>query len=257
MNLSIPTKNATDSSLNVISPNLYHLRRGQYPDSVDTSNQIAMSENNIQPLPNLPERNYSLPVQKRSIANKDNPWEDTIGTIVNRQVNPKLEGTPQAFGGTAGSILAPDPKTLPKIPSENKIPDSPIDESNRNIAVLNRNSTFTLSDYERVMLMKERDNLQQFSDEANYHLKKRAESERFYNLSLEEIVRNTILTIITVFVDLINHFSSEAQKERENMSFTERASVLSIIFIKDNRLIYLGTFMVFLSILFMIVFLSS
>jgi len=276
MNMAVPPRQATDAARGNIPANLHKLRRGQNPDSVNTSAMPMSLRNsqykdpterngdNIRPLPSMPSRNYDLPVQRRPIANKDNPWEDIPGAIVPRELNPWEEGTPQAFGGTAGSIVAPDPASLPNVPrseaglrTNQSVPDSPLDESNRNIAVLNRNTLFSLSDYERIMLMKERDKLQEFSRQANFDLKHMAESRRFYNLSLEEIARNMVLAVVAIFVDVLKFFSPEEKEKREDMTYMQSANRFAMIFLQQERLMYFGVFLVFLSAIFMVVFLSS
>jgi hypothetical protein len=200
-----------------------------------------------------------MPVPKKPVTIKDNPWQDIPGKIVHRQVNPWQEGTPQSFGGTTGSVLAPDPATLPNPPevpvnSENKNNTNSLnvpDVSN----VLNRKTMFSVSDYERIMLMKEGEKLQGLSKSANEELKKTAESQRFFHLSLSKIAENTVLCIVAIFVDILNFFTNK--NEREEMTKMESINTFFMIFLKEERLIYFGVFLVLLSMLFMVVFLSS
>lgn len=210
------------------------------------------------------------PAPVRPMANQDYPVEDQPARITFREVNPQQEGTAQAFGGTAGVIQAPPPDTLPDVPMseanlkvDQVVPGSPEqiymphDVALKNLAVLNKNTTFTLDDYQKVMLGKERQKLQDFSDQANYDLQRTMESRRFYNLSLAEIAEKTVLTVIAVFVDILNFFSPEQKKEREDLSYQETANRFANIFVVKERMIYVGVFLVLLSSLFMVVFLSS
>lgn len=228
-------------------------KKSQYDDlNRDLKNYLAP----IKPLDPLPSRNYDLPVQKRAMANVDNVWEDKRGYIKPKQLNPWEEGTPQAFGGTAGAISAPDPSSLPDVPDtiqNPKNPKNPKDISRRTTAVLNRDTLFNLSDYERVMLMKERERLNNISDKANEKIGLSSKSRRFYNLSLEEVARNTVLSVIAIFVDILKFF----EENRKDMSYTESLNRFFMIFLQKDRMMYFGVFLVFLSALFMVVFLSS
>jgi hypothetical protein len=135
--------------------------------------------------------------------------------------------------------------------------NNPMDESMRSVSVLNRNTTFNLSDYEKVMLGKESERLQEYGRQANFDLKRMMDSRRFYNLSLAEIAQRTVLTVIAVFVDLLNYFRPEEKEKREGLSFGEKANRFAGIFVAKERIMYVGVFFVLLSALFMVIFLSS
>lgn len=242
------------------------------PKTLSTDNQ------SLQPLPPLPPRDPNIPVPKRALTPKrpslvnKNPAEDQPTALSFRELNPQLEGTPQAFGGTAGVIQAPPPDTLPDIPMsnattnvkqwvpgapQNDYTDNPENISTQNLSVLNRNKMFTLSDYEKVMLGKEAEKLRKYGQQANFDLKQMMESQRFFNLSLADIAQRTVMTVIAIFVDILNYFNKEEKEKRENMSFQEKANQFAIIFLAKERIIYVGVFLVMLSALFMVVFLSS
>jgi len=175
---------------------------------------------------------------------------------------PNEVGTPQAFGGTSGKIEQPNPADLPdplpvqKVGPSAKVPrkgeEDPQEIAGRNLSVLNRETVFTTSDYEKIMLGKEAEKLQEFGQQANYELKRAMEAQRFYNLSLSDVARNTAMTMIAVMVDLLN-----LSKETSGENYQEKASRVALIFLKEDRMIYVGVFFVLLSLLFMVVFLSS
>ena len=71
-------------------------------------------------------------------------------------------------------------------------------------------------------------------------------SQRFFNLSLNDVVNNTVLTVVAIFVDLL-------QFKKGDINYQDLAK----IFISGDRMIYFGVFLIFLSLLFMVIFLSS
>lgn len=68
-------------------------------------------------------------------------------------------------------------------------------------------------------------------------------NKRFFNLSLKEIIDKTILTIVAIFIDLTN-------QKYVNMNL-DNVMIYLNIFYKDDRMIYFGIFLIFLSLLFM------
>jgi hypothetical protein len=189
----------------------------------------------------------------------------TSNPVVPEAASTLAEGTAQAFGGTAGTLLVQDPRTLPSANLQQQdmaklrrlIRDTPNDQFARHTAILNRPSLFNISDYETIMLGRQAEKLQGMSNEATQQLKWYSDSKRFFNLSLAEIAQRTALTVVVVLMELVKHFSPEAREKRKYMGWHDQASQFAQIFIMDNRIIYLGVFMVFLSAVFMAVFLSS
>jgi hypothetical protein len=155
--------------------------------------------------------------------------------------NPETEGTPQSFGGTSGSIESPDPRTLPNVETNVK--------TNVKTNVLNKNSLFSIKDYGIIQKGLEAKKLQEFSSGANEQLKKMAMEQRFYNLSLKDIITNTARTMISVFTEIL--------ELKNGLGFQEKANQIALILLKGNRLIYVGVFFVLISFLFMLIFLSS
>jgi hypothetical protein len=208
-----------------------------------------------------------LPVlPKRPKWAKDVPVEDRPGVITWRQVSPELEGTPQAFGGTAGVLTPLDPiKDLPTPPAgpateqqvRQAIGDDPETHGLRTTAVLNRNTLFNLSDYERIMLGRQQKHLRDMGNQANSALRSRTEAMRFYNLSIDEIARRTAQVIVAIFADLVEFFSENRRKMRETYTYQETAREFAGIFLSSDRLVYVGVALVVISMIFMIIYLSS
>jgi hypothetical protein len=175
----------------------------------------------------------------------------------NSDADPEVLGTPQSFGGTSGNIEAPPLDSLPDLPdnssekgnSKQFSPDVPMEEE-----ILKGKKTFDVSDYGKIMLAKEADRLDRYSKVANYDLEKSLQSERFYRLSLEEIARRTSETMFIVFNDMLLFFQKENLK---GLTFNEKMTLFFTIFTQGDRMIYVGVFMIVLSLLFMLIFLSS
>lgn len=184
--------------------------------------------------------------------------------VVAEAADPRVEGTAQAFGGTAGRFYLPfvDPAELPSAGDSPPRPppprgDTPLDESLRTSFILNRNTMFSLSDYETIALGKQADKLQEFGDIANANLQQQAASERFFNLSVSEILARTAATVVALFTDLLQFFRPDRARVRAQMNYQQYSSQLAQLVLKQDRLIYIGVFAVLLSLLFMIIFLSS
>jgi ABC-type transporter Mla subunit MlaD len=116
--------------------------------------------------------------------------------------------------------------------------------------VVNDKNTFTYSDYNTEMLAKEADKLQNLNTINNNKESLYSNSKNFYNLSLNEVVNNTVLTVVAIFVDLL-----QLQKKYSKQPINYQD--IFDIFTKGDRLIYFGVFLIFLSLLFMVLFISS
>jgi|LakMenEpi03Aug12_release.lakeMendotaPanAssembly.Ray.scaffolds.fasta_scaffold901381_1 cyclophilin family peptidyl-prolyl cis-trans isomerase len=163
------------------------------------------------------------------------PTTSTTPTTPTTSTTPTTPTTPTA-PTTPTTSTTPTPTSM-----SNDI--SPRIESN----VLNKNNIFSYSDYNTVMLANEANKLQHLNSMANNELLKTANSQRFFNLSLNDVVNNTVLTVVAIFVDLLQI------KKKGNINYQDLAK----IFISDDRMIYFGVFLIFLSLLFMVIFLSS
>ncbi len=112
--------------------------------------------------------------------------------------------------------------------------------------ILKIDDIFTMSDFEKVMLAKQYDKLYRNSLEENKNLIKQEEDKRIYNLSIKDIVYNLSTTITQIINDFI--ILSKTQN-----TFNDYMN----IFVKDNRIIYIGILLIILSFVFLFIFLSS
>ena len=123
--------------------------------------------------------------------------------------------------------------------------------------ILNKDNLFSYTDYNNMILSKENNNLNELNNLTNNDLLKNANNKRFFNLSLKEIIDKTILTVVSIFIDLLKLMKPEESIKRENMNYIDNIGVFLNIFIKNDRMVYVGVFLIFISLLFMVVFLSS
>lgn len=182
---------------------------------------------------------------------------DGPAVITPTVVNPNQEGTTAAFGGTAGI-----PKTFK--PAEPSQPSQIFPSVYNNTYdtdgtdnILKKDTIFSFSDYNKIMLSKETNNLQFLQDKANQNLLQKANNARFYNLSLSEIVNRTVLVVVAIFNDILYLMKPEEKKKRRDMNYQDLSSIYAKVFLRNDRMIYFGVFLIFISLLFMVVFLSS
>ena len=201
--------------------------------------------------------NNQLTIDKNNKNNKNNKNIQIVSS-------PSEEGTYSSFdikdGISSDTNLSPLP-TIPYLQNENSpgigtsIPKEYKTYGKQNI--LNNDTTFSYSDYNNMILSKENNNLNKLNNITNNYLLKNANNKRFFNLSLKEIIDKTILTVVAIFIDLLKLMKPEESIKRENMNYMDKASIFFNIFIKNDRMVYFGVFLIFMSLLFMVVFLSS
>ena len=175
----------------------------------------------------------------------DTEWANKIPTqetapITPTVVRPSEEGTDATFGGSSGVSNLPVKETKEK--STN---------------VLNDETTFSFLDYNTLMLQREKYRLNHLNRKANQYFLQEANNKRFFHLPLSEIINNTVLTVVSIFVDLLHLMKPEEQDKRKDMNFQDKARMYANVFIQKDRMVYFGVFLIFLSLLFMVVFLSS
>ena len=117
--------------------------------------------------------------------------------------------------------------------------------------ILNNQNIFTYSDYNTVSLANEASKLKNLNHVVNNELLKNKFSKRFYNLSLNDVMNKTVLTIVAIFIDLL-----KLQKKYSVDNNINYRDVIQI-FTSSDRMIYFGVFLIFLSLLLMVIFLSS
>ena len=127
-------------------------------------------------------------------------------------------------------------------------------ESNEDLKVINlsnilkNESIITLNDYEKYKLNKEYNKLYTNSKIETTELKEEKENNRFYNLSLKKVFDNLITTIVIIINELTVYI-----KDKDKLSKQD----LIEIFVKDDRLIYVGIFLIIISLLLFFIKTSS
>ena len=111
--------------------------------------------------------------------------------------------------------------------------------------ILNKDNVFSYTDYNNMILSKENNNLNELNNLTNNDLLKNANNKRFFNLSLKEIIDKTILTVVSIFIDLLKLMKPEESIKRENMNYIDNIGVFLNIFIKNDRMVYVGVFLIF------------
>jgi hypothetical protein len=114
--------------------------------------------------------------------------------------------------------------------------------------ILKNESIITLNDYEKYKLNEEYNKLYTNSKIETTELKEEKENNRFYNLSLKNVFDNLVTTIVNI-INEISVFTTD----KDNLSKKD----LIEIFTKDDRLIYIGIFLVIISLLLFFIKVSS
>ena len=114
--------------------------------------------------------------------------------------------------------------------------------------ILKNESIITLNDYEKYKLNEQYNKLYTNSKIETTKLKDEKENNRFYNLSLKNIFNNLIYTIVTIINELSIYIKDKDKKSN---------SELLEIFIKDDRLIYVGIFLIIISLMLFFIKTSS
>ena len=115
-----------------------------------------------------------------------------------------------------------------------------------NSRILKDKSIITNSDWNSFILAQSNNRLKDFEEKANIYLRNEYESKNFFNLSLNNIFQNTIITLVLIFYELIQI------RTDKDMSYTEIFHKYSSVFMKDNRIIFVGVFFVIVSMFFML-----
>ena len=115
-------------------------------------------------------------------------------------------------------------------------------------AILKNESIITLNDYEKYKLNEEYNKLYTNSKIETTKLKEEKENNRFYNLSLKNVFDNLITTIVIIINELTIYIKDKDQKSN---------SELLEIFVKNDRLIYVGIFLIIISLMLFFIKISS
>lgn len=122
-----------------------------------------------------------------------------------------------------------------------------------NSEVNNNDSTISTDDWNSFINAQSINKLKELGEQANAYLRDEFHNASFFNLSLNEIFTNMVLAMTLIFQEILALNTPSEIEKRQNMSFTEIFEVYARIFLKDNRVIYVGTFFILLSMLFMLI----
>lgn len=103
--------------------------------------------------------------------------------------------------------------------------------------VLKYYNMISASDFDKYLISKQQEALHKKSLKASVQAVKDKENERFYNLSMLNIANNIMSTLVDVLNDLVKFFNDS------HKTFGK----LYNIFVKEDRLIYLGLVVLFFS----------
>ena len=119
---------------------------------------------------------------------------------------------------------------------ENNNNDNENDKQNEK-RVLKNKFNFSYSDYQKLKLAEQYNELYSKQFTANLENKKIIENKKIFNLSLNDLFKNTSVTLSDLLNDLVIYYN------QDNKTLNE----LILIFTKKQRLIYLGLLIVLLS----------
>ena len=105
--------------------------------------------------------------------------------------------------------------------------------------IINFNSIFSLTDYEKMKLEEQYNKLYERGKKVTEDETMKKEQERFYNLSLKQIVINMFNNLVDMLNDLVNFINSDKKSYNG----------LIDIFTYKDRLIYFGIFLLILAVL--------
>jgi hypothetical protein len=104
--------------------------------------------------------------------------------------------------------------------------------------ILNKDTTINYSDYNDFIKARAANRLAD--------LKQPTKPKTFLDLSLNEIISNTVLSVVAIFTEILHLIKQKAPLK----DYSE-------VLMYKNRMIYLGIFIVFISMFFMTIFISS
>lgn len=105
--------------------------------------------------------------------------------------------------------------------------------------VLKYYNIISASDFDKFLLSKQQKQLEEKSIKATEQSIKDKESNRFYNLSLSQILQNTTTAMVEILNDLVLYI------EQNDKNIGEILTILT----KKDRMIYVGLVIIFLSFL--------
>jgi DNA integrity scanning protein DisA with diadenylate cyclase activity len=105
--------------------------------------------------------------------------------------------------------------------------------------ILKFNNLITKNDYENILLTQQTNKLYRINKKINEEKLKKYNSNKIYNISIKNILNNLTLSFIDIINDYSNYFKDN------NKTFNGFFSIL----IYNDRLIYIGIFIILLSLI--------
>lgn len=113
--------------------------------------------------------------------------------------------------------------------------------------ILKNKYTLNYNDYEKLMLTKQYNKLYENSAIINKKNNKIKEDKRIYNLSIKKIAKNTSDNMVGIINDLSNYV------EKDGKNFNN----FIYLFVKEDRLIYIGIIFIVISIMLFFINISK
>lgn len=113
--------------------------------------------------------------------------------------------------------------------------------------ILKNKYTLNYNDYEKLMLTKQYNKLYENSAIINKKNNKIKEDKRIYNLSIKKIAKNTSNNMVGIINDLSNYV------EKDGKNFNN----FIYLFVKEDRLIYIGIIFIVISIMLFFINISK
>lgn len=106
--------------------------------------------------------------------------------------------------------------------------------------IISYNSMFDASDYEKMKLQEQYNKLYHRGRDINEKQIAKKEKERFYNLSLKDVLTNMVDRLVKIMNDLVNYINDDKDKT---------VNRLIDIFTYNDRLLYFGLFLIIMGML--------
>lgn len=113
--------------------------------------------------------------------------------------------------------------------------------------VLKYYNTISASDFDKFLISKQQQELQKKSLKASVQAIKDKENEKFYNISLKNVLQNTTKTLVDIMNDLVIFVNDDHKT----------LGKLFNIFTKSERMIYIGLVLMLLSIVLYFITVTS
>jgi hypothetical protein len=105
--------------------------------------------------------------------------------------------------------------------------------------IINFDSMFSMNDYQKMKMQEQYNKLYDKSKDLNEIRETNKENQRFYNLSIKQIMINLADRLVKILNELVDFINDDKDK-----TFTRAVDIIT----KDDHLIYLGIFIIIVAI---------